>query len=173
VTSTPPWASYSRLSAVNSAPTSFEIPPAPHPSSVHQSRPRPTQSPATRSATGCQSPGADAAPAPPEIITVTPSSTPSRKNTRNAGTRRVNGATPRATNNPTPAMADVCPRLFKLPTASLPSRVEVSPSIMARSDAENAGTCEYRQSVSSRSSNDPTYCTTSAPAVQQSKAPQL
>ena len=41
---------------------------------------------------------------------------------------------------------------FSSTTASRPSRVVVSTSIMARSEAENAGTCEYTHAGSSRSS---------------------
>ncbi len=68
-----------------------------------------------------------------------------RRNIRTAETPRAHGATPPATSSPAPAAANEYPHPPSTPPRPAAPRASiVSTSIMARSDAENAGTCEYR-----------------------------
>ena len=84
-----------------------------------------------------------------------------RENIRSAGTLPGNGAGRRAASNPDPAGAGISSPAFSSTTASLPSHVAVSTPIMARPEAENAGTWEYRHEASRRSSTSVASSTTS------------
>jgi hypothetical protein len=105
---------------------------------------------------------AHAASAPPSLTTAPPAPALAPQNIQTSEIPRAHGATPPAPSNQSPAkVSGYLQSAFSSTTASRPSRVTLSTSIIARSEAENAGTCEYCYRGSSESSSAATSFTTS------------